>query len=58
MMRRSVQSGRFLPTATADRLPLFVRPVKRASNVKAEQTKRERQRAKVWAKADDLRAGR
>jgi hypothetical protein len=34
MIRRGPASGRFLPTATADRLPLFVRPAKSAPHVR------------------------
>lgn len=54
-MRRSVCTGRFLPAATADRLPLIVRPAKSAPHVRGHETRRAKRSAWVWAHIAALR---
>jgi hypothetical protein len=48
-MRRGPASGRFLPTATADRLPLFVRAPKSAPHVRGWEKRRANRSA--WVEA-------
>jgi hypothetical protein len=43
-MRRGPASGRFIPKATADAVPLFARPIKSAPHVRGWGTRKANQR--------------
>jgi hypothetical protein len=48
-VRRGPASGRFIPKATADAVPLFAKPIKSAPHVRGWGTRKADQRALVWA---------
>jgi hypothetical protein len=55
MIRRSVTSGRFLPAASADRVPLLLAPVKCERISRGNVTRAAKRRARVLAVMGVLR---